>query len=154
MRNDAVTDEEDKHELCSEAWVEAARVYLENALAQLGPEVEGARFSLCEVFTDAPPHLADGAGGQVGWWFTIDGPRVEVGHGVRHDVEPRVVVDYQSVLPLVRTLYSENPQAAEAARERRRKAVERGEAPPFRLPPPELVPMLMGLHDHMAVRTR
>jgi hypothetical protein len=50
--------------------------------------------SICEVFADAPSHLA-GADGRVVWSCVVDFRLLE-----RDDVRFKVTVDYEAVLPL------------------------------------------------------
>jgi hypothetical protein len=143
----------ERHEFCSAAWLDELRHYMTKAVADLGDEVDGVQFALAEVFTGAPPHLALPGDERVGWWLAIDGRDVQVGLGIRDDIERTTTADYETTVPIARTIYSEDPDAAEAARKRHAERVERGELPATPIPP-VLLPALMGLHDHLARRTR
>src|SRR5215212_9694295 len=97
--NDAVTTA--KVELGSPAWLALAGGWLTEHIPALGDVLTGVSFSMCECFTSAPAHLAD-EDGRAAWWFAINGPTVSFGAGARADVDVRVDVDYDEVLPNAR----------------------------------------------------
>jgi len=55
--------------------------------------------SICEVFTNAPAHLADETG-KITWSCVIDAGVVDFRPADRDDVRFKVTVDYPAVLPL------------------------------------------------------
>jgi hypothetical protein len=136
----------EKVELGSPEWLEIAREFLTARAAQLGEQLDGVNFAICEVLTDPPAHLANGAPNQVAWQFRFDGPRVDVRFGDATDVDFRQVADYQTILPFARIVYSDNPEELAASRERRKGK----EAPAL---PAVLAPTLLDMHDHLARRT-
>jgi hypothetical protein len=104
-------------------------------VAALEPALDGVRFGICEVYSDAPPHVASD-GTTVSWYFVIDGCTVEVGRGVRTDVDHTIRADYTVAIP-----YAKQP-AHEQARGFAMLDV-----------PDELRRGLMAFHDDMAALT-
>lgn len=92
----------DKVEFATHAWIEAARMALQEIVTEHGKP--GARFSLCEVFTNAPSHLT--ATGSVAWHFYIDGRSVVVSAGEVDDADVKIRTDYQGILPRARQIYT------------------------------------------------
>ncbi len=91
-----------KVDFASSAWIEIARDVLEEIAAERGKT--GVRFSLCEVFTDAPDSLAPS--GTVAWHFYLDGKTVVVAAGEVDDADVKIRTDYQGVLPKARQYYT------------------------------------------------
>lgn len=140
-------------EFASSAWRElvarflSERVAAQSALATL-------RFALCEVFTNPPPHLAQGQA-HIAWWFALDSGSVQVREGERDDVDLHISGDYQHVLALAQAVYAAGDDAADRAR---RELAHRASAVPMRrrgvLPEvPELRQLLNDLHDYLAAHT-
>ena len=133
----------DKVDFASAAWIVAARSVLEDLVRTHGEP--GKRFSVCEVFTDAPAHVAPA--GVAAWHFRIDGGRVEVGAGAADGVDVTIRADYASTLPSARLVYT--PEVLEA----------RAKAPPPENPPSiegdmsKAPPYLIELHNRLAVIT-
>ena len=92
----------DKVDFASTAWIDVARGVLEELAAQYGKP--GARFSLCEVFTKAPPSIA--LSGTAAWHFYVDGTSVSVGAGEVDDADVKIRTDYDGVLPRARQYYT------------------------------------------------
>ena len=124
------------HELGSGEWVDAARAYLQDAIPRLTGILDGVHFAHCEVFTDAPAHIANPGTNDAAWWIEIDGPRVTVGTGDRDDIARRVAIDWHAALPLAKAI--QDPPAPGSG---------------GRLPD-ELMTVFNGLHNHMARLTR
>jgi hypothetical protein len=101
-----------KVEFAGTAWIEIARAALEELVAAHGNT--GSRFSLCEVFTDAPLSIA--ATGTTAWHFYVDGTTVVVATGEVDDADVKIVTDYQGVLPTARQYYTPEVLAERAAR--------------------------------------
>ena len=97
--NDQATE---KVEFASTAWIDIARSGLEELVARRG--TAGARFSLCEVFTDAPATIAPT--GRAAWHFFADGTTVAVSAGEVDDADVKICTDYQGVLPRAREFYT------------------------------------------------
>lgn len=91
-----------KVEFASDAWIDIARRALEEIVAEQGES--GVRFSLCEVFTDAPLSLAPS--GTLAWHFYVDGKVVLVATGEVDDADVKIRTDYQGVLPQARLFYT------------------------------------------------
>ena len=140
----------EKAEFAGREWVALAREYLEKRVAQAGDKLDGVDFALCEVFTDPPAHLLRGDDNRVAWWVRISGSNVEVGDR-EIDIERKLTVDYQEVLPFAKTVYEGNPEAQAAAQERMRQRVESGAADRSFLEMPQAVTETLGpIHDHLA----
>ena len=58
-----------KYEFGSEAWVSLARDYLVAAVGDA--DLEGIRFSFCEVYTDPPAYLLEPGESTTGWYVSI-----------------------------------------------------------------------------------
>ena len=102
-----------KVDFASAAWVDAARTVLEDLVAAHPDET--LKCSVCEVFTNAPAHVAPS--GTAAWHFYIDGASVTVDSGERDDVDLRLGGDYQEALPGARTVYTPEYLAERAKQE-------------------------------------
>ncbi len=85
----------EKFEFCSPAWVARAEGILIELADEAGDTLAGQRFSLCEVFTYAPPHLRD-ALARVSWHFMLNDGRIEACVGDNPDADIRIEVDYET----------------------------------------------------------
>lgn len=143
---------EDKHPFCSAGWVNEAREYVEGQCA--GRDLSGISLKFCEKFTDAPPALATEPGNVTGWFIHIEDGAVEVGHGLLADADLVITADYETVVPLARTVFEGNPAGAEAAQQAVASATEQGK---MKREGDEgamaNAPFLAGLHDALARRT-
>ena len=142
MSEQAATD---KVHFASAAWVDAARVVLEDLVAEHCDD--DTKLSVCEAFTDAPPHVA--ASGTAAWYFYIEGKSVTVGVGEVDDTDVTIRADYVMALPGARAVYTPEYLAERAAN-----------PPPPPEPPPEIKgdtstfpAWLVELHNKMAVIT-
>jgi len=86
----------------SAEWVAKAEQILVPLVRAHG--VPGQTFSVCEVFTNAPPEVAPE--GTVSWHFVIDGKSVRVGNGEIQYPDLRIQNEYQNSLPLARMIYT------------------------------------------------
>jgi ectoine hydroxylase-related dioxygenase (phytanoyl-CoA dioxygenase family) len=172
---------EHRCEFVSPAWLDAVRAFLSDAVATRR-ELQALRFSLCEAFDDAPPHVAatqaglvpqEGASAsRVAWYLRIDCGTVTVAAGEAQDVDLHISGDYQHVLAQAQTVYAAGEDAVvRARRELAHRASGRvgqvnqvgqvgqaGKREPLQrrgaLPDdPALARLLADLHDHMAART-
>ncbi|MEZ5560622.1 MAG: hypothetical protein R3E86_19015 [Pseudomonadales bacterium] len=91
-----------KLDFAGEAWISAARDVLEELVATHGED--GRSFSVCEIFTNAPAHVA--ADGVAAWHFRIDGRSVVVAAGIAPDTDVCIEADYQAALPSARLIYT------------------------------------------------
>ena len=132
-----------KVDFASAAWVDMARTVLEELVADHAED--DTRFSVCEVFTDAPSRVA--ASGTAAWHFTIVGKNVTVGQGELDEADIVIRADYQTSLPGARTVYTPEFLA------------QRESMPPPEIPPEikgdtsALPPWLVELHNRLAVVT-
>tara|TARA_A100001037_G_scaffold304739_1_gene342557 strand:+ start:7815 stop:8222 length:408 start_codon:yes stop_codon:yes gene_type:complete len=94
----------------SKEWIDRARMELKDLVGLYGEE--GIKFSLCEVFTDAPKTI--NPSGTVSWYFCIDGKTVTVATGVYDSANIMIRTDYQKVLAQARTIYTDEYLAARA----------------------------------------
>jgi hypothetical protein len=87
----------------------------------------------------------------VAWHLVVDGTSVEVGGGRRDDADRITSSDYESTLPIARTIYRDHPEIVAALRERERHSAPPAAARPAL--PKQLRAALMEFHDHMARHT-
>ena len=142
----------DKYAFCSAAWVGVARDYIESQCAE--HDISDIRTAFCEKFTNAPNDIVTEGDGITGWYFRIADGKVEVGHGVIEDADATIVADYDTVVPLARTVFEGNPDGAAAAQKAVEAAMAEGrmrrEGNADGMSP---TPFLAGLHDVLARRT-
>lgn len=142
----------EKYPFCSAEWVGVAREYIEAQCAE--NDVSGIETAFCEKFTDAPENVATEGGGITGWYFRIARGKVEVGHGVIEDADATIIADYETIVPLARTIFEGNPEGAAEAQKVLEEAAARGKM--RREGNAEAMgatPFLAGLHDVLARRT-
>ena len=103
----------DRFEFLSDAWIDEARRFLENAVEQRRAEL--APFSLSERFADAPPHLKlpDNVGA---WTARYDGGQITVARGFDAGADVTVEGDYQAGLTGGQFIGMLAPGAAKAMR--------------------------------------
>ncbi len=99
-----MTDGTEKVAFASPEWVDIARTVLEELVAEHGEA--GKSYSVCEVFTDAPKGMAGADATTAAWHFRIVDKTVTVGAGEIKDADMNARVDYDSVLPMVRLVYT------------------------------------------------
>ena len=92
----------DKVDFASAAWVDKARVVLEELVAEHADE--DTKLSVCEAFTNAPTSVAES--GTAAWYFYIVGKSVKVGCGEVDDADVTIRADYETSLPGARTVYT------------------------------------------------
>src|SRR5687767_1040178 len=122
------------YEFAGPDWVAAIGRMIHDGAA--GQDLSGVDYSMCEVFTDAPPHLCAEGETTVGWYLRIRDGAVEVAPGRLDDATFLVTGDYATVLPLARSVMAGNPAAAALAGEavatgRLRVVGDRTTAPAF-----------------------
>ena len=137
-------------ELLSDRWVETAGERLRALVEENASKLGDVSFSICETFSDAPPHL--GWPENVGVWHArIKGETVEYGKGRIDDADLYITGDYTAGLPV--------SQAVGAV------AMERAQQLAAHLFPDRLTRMegvpptgmmervFLSLHDYLAQRT-
>jgi ectoine hydroxylase-related dioxygenase (phytanoyl-CoA dioxygenase family) len=146
-------DVTERVEFLSDGWIDAARRYLEDAVAT-EPALASGRYAVCESFTDAPPGLGL-LDDRAVWHFVVDEGRVTAGRGDFDDADLRVDGDYQAILSMAQTVYAAGPDAVARAQ---RELAHRTAAQPTRIQgrltgDPAALRAIGGLHDHLAART-
>lgn len=146
-------DDIERFEFCSEKWVGVAGEFLQQA--SRGADLRGITFSLGEVLTDAPEHLALDETGRVGWYYRIHDGKVSATRGILDKADILITTDYQRILPLARVIFADNPEGAAQADETikqlaldgkfKQETSDGGAAPPA---------WADDLHDYLATRTR
>lgn len=144
----------DRLDFVSAEWIAAAREVLEEALADTPGADDSTSFSMCETFTDAPPHLA-GPDGSVSWHARIDGRRVETGAGPLPDADLRITADHTAAVEVASTQYAAAPDAvARVQRQIRHRLGPDTMTIDGRFPDdPAVGAVLLRLHDELAART-
>ena len=133
----------EKVDFAGEAWVDVVR----GVLAELVAEHADAdtRFSACEIFTDAPAHVA--ASGTAAWHFYVDGKSVKIGIGEVDDADVTIRADYEAALPGARTVYTPEYVAKMAANPPPKPPEVEGDTSVF-------PPWLVELHNRLAPITK
>src|SRR5262245_55679277 len=106
-------DVDERVEFLSPGWVAAAEAFLTREVTER-PALRGARLTLCEVFSDAPPGLG-APGNRAVWGFRIADGKVQVAAREIPEADVRVEADYQTVLALAQTVYEAGPDAVARA---------------------------------------
>jgi hypothetical protein len=148
-----ITQLPNRFEFLSDAWLDEARKFLEREFQIRSEKLSGRRFTLCERFTDAPPHLkfADNA---ACWSIWYDGANVSVSRDFDAAADVTVEGDYQAALTAAQFVGVLAPGAMaammrEVATMCGRNALRvRGE-----IKDPEINELLALLHDHLGRRT-
>ena len=135
----------EKFAFASPEWVDIARSVLEELVAEHGEP--GKSYSVCEVFTNAPPGLAGADATTAAWHFRIVDKTVTVGEGEISDADMNVRIDYESVLPVARLVYT--PEIL--ARAERNPPQFEGESTGDRSNMPSYI---VKLHNRLAVVTQ
>ena len=140
----------DRVEFGSDAWLDAARNYLNERFEQHGASITDERIAVCEQYTAAPPHLAD-ANGQVAFHIVIDRTGVTAARGAISAADVTITADYNKSQWAATAVYEQIPErAARLQRETQHLFGQihdiRGGFPEV----PTVFAVLSGLHDHMA----
>ena len=90
-----------RYEFLSPEWFIALQAMLMQAVDAAG-DLNGVRWSACEVFTDIPPHLLQGRHGSIAWHYYLEDGAVQFGYGEREDVDFRAVLDFGTAQELAR----------------------------------------------------
>jgi hypothetical protein len=138
-----------QHPFASPAWIGALRDYLELRAGELGALLDGARFSVCEVYEDVPAEVNASSTVRVHWAVGPDG--LEFDEQERDDVDLKVVAPWAVIAPLARIAVRGDAERATALRrglgaglrDGSIRATARGESPPF----------MDQVHDDMAEQT-
>ena len=88
-----------KYEFASREWCAVLHGLIAERAAWEVKSKPNLAMSICEVFTNAPAHMAD-ADGKVAWSCVIEDGRVDFQIRERDDVKFKVVGEYAAILPL------------------------------------------------------
>ncbi len=143
----------DKREFASTEWVEAMREVVLGLLG--GVDLSGIAFAFCEEYTDPPEDLRTEGEESIGWYLRIANGTAEVGAGVFADADFTVIADYQTVLPLARSVFAGDLEAGKQAAKVMQEAAAAGKMSTKGVASSlaERLPQLAGLHDEIARRT-
>lgn len=140
---------EDRLELGTERWMDAARAILDAGISSIPDDV---RYSVSETFTDVPAHVSDT--GTVAWHLEIDGPTGRVGAGPLEGADLTMHADWAAVLAPARTVYGGDVTAHERAQRELEHRNPGSVSMTGSLPGDPAVATLLGrVHDELAVRT-
>ena len=141
----------EKLEFGGAAWVKLVEEVALRLTA--GVDLSGHDYGFCEEYTDPPSPLVE-PGPKAGFTLRIRDGVLQVANRVEDDVDCKITVDYQAVLPLARLVFGGDPAKREAADKQVEALVTAGKMhvkPGKR--PSELVPELANLHDDLAKLT-
>ena len=109
VRTAAPVRHADRIEFASKEWVEAARAYLAPRVAQRRDALRGARGAVCEIFTDAPPHLGY-ADNVAAFHIVVDDGELTVGTGVLDAADYSMRAASQGQVPGLRRRNEKRPR--------------------------------------------
>ena len=115
-----------KHEFASPGWFEALHATIRRLALAAGPELEHARWAVCEVFTDVPAHIAQTPDRKSAWHCYFRGREISFGLGEINDADFKVVADYQTALPFAYEYLGNDPAAQTRVNEALMRAVAAG----------------------------
>jgi len=144
----------DRVEFASSEWIEVARAYLEPRVAAHTDSLRGVRFGVCEVYTDAPAHLGY-PNNEAAFHICIDDGVLDIGRGEVDDVDMKVRADYERAHVAVTAVWEQMPERrTRILRElRHRTGVDAFEIKGALDPSSPAMPVLAGVHDHLARHT-
>lgn len=90
-----------RYAFASPGWMAFMHGLVVERVRRLCEEVPDINWSICEVFTAPPPQLSP-SGAPLAWHCIVGAGAVTFGTSERDDVDFKVVVDYDAVLPLGR----------------------------------------------------
>jgi hypothetical protein len=131
-------------------WIATAHRVFNAAVAAAGPAAEGVDFTICEVYTGAPADLAPE--GVIAWHCRVRDCRATVSFGDQPAADLHVTFDYETVLPIARTIVAGDAEADRAMQRQLGAAIRAGKATvrgDFALFPA----FLSGVHDEIAALT-
>ena len=107
----------------SNAWLDALRsIMVQRAEAANGDLPDG--FSMCEVFTDVPAEVNDSS--RVAWHCRVADGAFAWELGEVDDVQRKIVADWETILPVARTVFAEDPAKAAEVQQAMAKALAEG----------------------------
>jgi len=97
----------DKVEFGSKEYLDLAERFLKELTQEAGEQANDADYSMCEVYYNAPPHLAL-EGDRIAWHFRIKNNKINFGIGEVDDVDIKVMGDYQTLCHISKLEYDPN----------------------------------------------
>jgi hypothetical protein len=94
-----------KVEFAGPEWMDA----IESKLRRMAEANPDWRFGICEVFTDAPKHLAPD--GVIAWHCRVADGKLDFRMGEVDDIDIKNVADYDAILPFARLHLTPETQA-------------------------------------------
>lgn len=98
-----------RYEMASAAWLAMVEDVLQAAItgARTRGELDGTRFSMCEVYTDVPPSVSDTS--RVAWTIRVTEQASTFELAERDDVDIKVVGDWATLLRFARVEFGDEP---------------------------------------------
>jgi hypothetical protein len=90
----------EKHEFASPGWLALVRSITTDQVAGNAADLIGAKFGICEVYTDVPTRLDQS--GRVAWHFYLLDDHLDWALGEVDDVDFKVVAPWSVIQPLAR----------------------------------------------------
>ena len=103
----------EKLEFGNKKWMDLVKSLIIDLTQKAGEQAKNVDFSMCEVYSNAPKHLAVEKD-RVAWHFRIKGNKVSFGIGEVDDVDMKVIGDYE-LLHQISTLIYENNNPSKAS---------------------------------------
>lgn len=103
----------DKYEFMSKEWLTKLEAIMKDLVQQSGDQLSGVFFSMNQLFTEMPEHLVQDPLGRAGWWVRVADREVEFGTGEIPDATIKLIAPYDTMLPLARLVWADDPAAME-----------------------------------------
>jgi hypothetical protein len=105
---------EEKYEFMSRPWLIKLETIIRELTEAAGDPLAGVTYSMNQVYTDPPHHLAqDSEGRMCGWWVRLHDGQIEFGTGEIPSANLKLIAPYAVMLPLARLVRAEDPKALE-----------------------------------------
>ncbi len=144
----------DRLEFLSGAWIDAVRAYLEPRVAERRDALRGKRAAVCEIFTDAPPHLGY-PDNVAAFHIAVDDGALTVAPGALQDADYRMQADYNQAHVIATAVFADYPdrQARMAAEATHRHGTFFETHGGLDQAPAALLEAMSGMHDALGKRT-
>jgi ectoine hydroxylase-related dioxygenase (phytanoyl-CoA dioxygenase family) len=139
---------QERVEFGSSAWLATARDVLAREIAA----APGVRFSVCELYRNAPAHLPR-TGDVVSWHIRVGDGQVSVEQGELEGADRSTTGDYHAALPLAMTVYFDAAAEHRAKRENTHRSGPNAIESKGELTDPTVLAVLTRFHNEMARRT-
>ena len=144
----------DRLEFLSAEWIDAVRDYLEPRVAERRDALRGKRTALCEIFTDAPPHLGY-PDNVAAFHIVVDDGELTVAPGALQDADYCMRADYNQTHVIATAVFADYPerQARMGAEAMHRHGDFFEAEGALDKAPPALLEAMAGMHDALGRRT-